>query len=135
MEASTTATSQHMTFGAALTSAADLAGRMAVLGWGSLLAGSMQLLHADLVALLRTLPMAAWDTAVRRDHGYAVALADLPGDRPIHDGLPALRAALSIAFDDVTAGRVPLPASHATAAALRSALDRVGTEHQLWLHI
>lgn len=71
------------TFGAALAAAAELAGRMAVLGWGSLLAGSMQMVHAELAELLLTLPTAAHDAAVGRDAGSATAVAGRPGG-PAH---------------------------------------------------
>jgi len=121
------------TFGAALAAAADLAGRMAVLGWGSLLAGSMQMVHAELAELLLTLPTAAYDAAVSRDAGTATA--GLPGDQPIHDSLPALSAALSAALEDVTAGRVPLQSPEPVAAGLWSALTYVGHQEQMWLQL
>ncbi|MGI8683295.1 MAG: hypothetical protein ACR2JO_14455 [Mycobacteriales bacterium] len=123
------------TFGAALAAAADLAGRMAVLGWGSLLAGSMQMVHAELAELLLTLPAGARDAAVGRDAGTATAVAGLPGDRPIHDSLPALSAALAAALDDVTAGRVPLQSPEPVAAGLWSALTYVGHQEQMWLQV
>jgi len=122
------------TFGAALAAAAELAGRMAVLGWGSLLAGSIQMVHAELAELLAALPAVAGDATVPRDAGAAAAIAGLPGDQPIYDSLPALSATLAAALDDVTAGRVPLQSPEPVAACLWSALTYVGHQEQMWLH-
>ncbi len=55
------------TFGAALAAVIDLAGRMVVFGWGSLLAGSIQIVHTELAELLSTLPAVTRDAAGRYD--------------------------------------------------------------------
>ncbi len=123
------------TFGAALAAVIDLAGRMVVFGWGSLLAGSMQIMHTELAELLSTLPALTRDAAVGTAAGSAAALAALPGGQPIHDCLPQLVGALTVALDGLTCGRVPLPTPEPVIAVLRSAVDRAGIQEQMWLHI